>query len=150
MEITFPSNTVEIIDGIRKAIGRPVTFIVITGSGVCTTCGINPFTNQAIDPLCPVCSGLGYIYTYSGVTISGHVTWGYSDLPQWVTGGQYFDGDCVIQIKFTDEILNILEMTKYVIVDNKSMRITKKIMRGVPQINRILLGLRQEDETDEW
>ncbi len=143
--ITFPSNTVEIIDGIRNAIGRPVIFQVTVSGTVCSTCGINPVTGTALDPFCPTCSGYGYLYTYDFITISGHITWGYADLPKWITGGEYFKGDCVVQIKFSDEILSMLEKTKYVFVDEKKMRIERKTLRGVPKLNRILLDLMQED-----
>lgn len=143
--ITFPNDTVDIIDQIRNAIGRPIVFQVISSGLVCPTCGVNPFTNTAIDPFCVTCSGVGYIYSYSYVTVTGHVTWGHNDLPNWVTGGQYFTGDCLVQIKFTEDNQSMIEKTKYVYVDNVRMRITSKILRGVPGINRILLDLKQED-----
>ncbi|MEM4134614.1 MAG: hypothetical protein QXV73_05395 [Candidatus Micrarchaeia archaeon] len=143
--ITFPNNTVEIIDQIRNAIGRPVTFQFTVSGVVCPTCGVNPYTDTGVDPFCPTCSGIGYIYLFDYVTITGHVTWGHNDLPNWVTGGQYFTGDCVVQVKYTDYTKDILEKTEYVYVDGMKMRITSKILRGVPGINRILLDLKQED-----
>jgi hypothetical protein len=145
--ITFPSNTTEIIDQIRNAIGRPIDFIIV-GSGIpCSYsgCGVNPLTNLGLNPFCPNCSGVGYVYEEEIRVISGFISWGHKDLPNWVTGGEYFTGDCLIQIKFTDEIEQLLEKTRYVVVDDVKMKIEKKIPRGVPKINRILLDLKQED-----
>jgi hypothetical protein len=89
------------------------------------------------------CSGLGYIYTYSGTTVSGHITWGFSELLAWYTGGQQFDGDCRVQIEYTPEMVTVLDDTKWVIVDGKTMQIKKRIYRGVRPINRILIDLRE-------
>ncbi len=143
--IYFPSNTKEVIDAIRRAIGRPVVFQIIASGVPCSTCGVNPVTNTALDPFCPVCSGEGYIYEYDYVTVSGHITWGYSDLPNWITGGQYFTGDCTIQVEYTEDLMSRLKNVKYVYVDGKTMRMRKIITRGVPVINRILIDLMQED-----
>ncbi|MGQ9642355.1 MAG: hypothetical protein ACUVT3_00690 [Ignavibacterium sp.] len=145
MEITFPSDTVEIIDKIRAAIGREVIFTVVSGRTECPTCGVNPVTGVAIDPFCPTCSGSGYLYNYAYIPISGHVTWGHNDLPEWVTAGKYFTGDCIVQIKFTPEILELLNRTVYVTVDDIKTTIRGKILRGVPKINRVILDLKQEE-----
>lgn len=145
MDIKFPSDTVEVIDKIRLAIGREVSFITISGKTPCPTCGVNPVTDTAIDPFCPTCSGSGYLYDYETIPVSGHVTWGHNDLPEWVTAGKYFTGDCILQIKYTPEVLEMLDKTLYVIVDNIKTTIRGKILRGVPSINRIILDLKQEE-----
>ncbi len=90
---------------------------------------------------CPVCSGLYWIPIYSGYTISGHVTWGASDSMNWYTGGQVFEGDCRVQIEYTDDIITVINNTDYVMVDGKKMDIRKTILRGVKELNRILLDL---------
>ena len=143
--ITFPDNTPEVIDAIRNAIGRPVLLLVEQSKTVCPTCGVNPVTDTGLDPFCPVCSGDGYLYTYQQVTVTGHITWQYNELPNWITGGQFFTGDCIVQIKFTPEILQMLEKVKYIYVDNKRMTLEKRILRGVPNLNRVILDLKQED-----
>lgn len=139
MFITFPSNTVEVIDAIRGAIGRDVTFYVVASSTACPTCGIDPVTNTAIDSFCLTCSGVGYLYTYSGATMSGHVTWGHSELLNWQSTGQQFEGDCRVQVKYTEANLEAVENAKWVDVDGKDMMVLKKTLRGVQPINRILV-----------
>ena len=141
MTIVFPENTRDIINQIRYAIGRNVTFVVISDSEICYVCGLDPVTNSAVDPYCPVCSGLGYLYTYSGVTVSGHVTWGFSELLAWYTGGQQFEGDCRVQVEFVPEVITIIDTAKWVIVDGKTMQIKKRIYRGVKELNRVLYDL---------
>lgn len=143
MSITWP-ETVTIIDDIRHAIGRDVNFYFINASNPCPLCNLDPITNTSTDSFCPVCSGVFWLYTYSGVSISGHVTWGYSDQMAWATGGQIFEGDCRVQIKYTPENVTVLDKTLYLDVDGKRMSIIKTIYRGVQPINRILLDLREE------
>jgi len=143
MPIMWPSNTKSIIDQIRNVIGRDVTFITVSDAEICPVCGVDPVSGGAIDPYCLTCSGLGYLYTYSGTTVSGHVTWGFSELLAWYTGGQQFDGDCRVQIEYTPEMVTVLDDTKWVIIDNKTMQVKKRIYRGVQPINRILIDLRE-------
>lgn len=141
MAITWPSNTTDIIDQIRGAIGRNVTFIVEGEKELCPRCDIDPITNLSIDSLCPVCSGAGYITIYDGVTLSGHVTWNFSELVQWHTGGQIQSGDCRVQIKYTVSNAETVNNSKWVLVDGREMLITKITLRGVQGINRILVDL---------
>lgn len=144
--IVFPSNTADIIDQIRGAIGRPVTFYVVASQGECPVCGVDPITNSARDPFCTTCSGIGYTYTYSGVTMSGHITWNYSEALQWVSGGKMDSGDCTVQVKYTVANLEAVDKAKYVIVDGKNMQIQKRTLRGVKDINRIIVDLMEREE----
>lgn len=144
--ITFPSNTEDIIDAIRGAIGRNVTFVEITERTPCPVCGIDPVTNTAIDPFCTTCSGYGYLYTYSGTTISGHVTWGHSELLNWQTGGQLDDGECRVQVKYTVANADLVENASWVEIDGRKMQKVKIILRGVPAINRILVDLIEQEK----
>lgn len=148
MLITFPDNTIEVIDKIRGAIGRPVSFYVISDTTTCSGCTLDPVTNTSTNSFCPVCSGNYYMYTYSGVSISGHIFWNSSDMLNWPSAGFIFEGDCRVQIKYTPANLNTTDVAKYVIVDNKKMSIGKKAFRGVPEINRIILYLDQEERDD--
>jgi hypothetical protein len=61
----------------------------------------------------------------------------------WATGGQIFEGDCRVQVAYTAELADSLDYLDYVVVDNKEMTMRKKIYRGVPAINRILMDLEE-------
>lgn len=134
-----------VVDNIRGTIGRAVTFYVPTYSG-CSVCSLDPVTNTSTDSLCPTCSGLYWIPTYSGTTVSGHITWGNADLLDWRTGGQLFDGDCRVQIKYTPTIAGVVNSTEYLTVDAKKLEIKSKILRGVPAINRIILDCIEKEK----
>lgn len=145
--ILWPSNTVEIIDDIRDAIGREVAFVVVASSTPCPACGINPITNTAINSFCTTCSGEGYIYEYERYLVSGHITWGNADVFNWYSAGQFFDGDVRVQIKYTPENVTIVDNSVWVEVDNKQMQVKKKIFRGVKNLNRILIDLIERDNS---
>lgn len=146
MEITFPEDTESTIDAIRDAVGRDVYFVSATLSG-CTAsgCSLDPTTNTSTNSFCTTCSGMYWIPTYIQNAINAHISWGNADILGWVTGGQYFDGDCRVQIKYTDSNLNIVDSAEYVLVDNKTMTIKSKILRGVQNINRILIDLIEKE-----
>jgi len=145
MTIIWPDNTDEIIDSIRDAIGREIEFEYLAGTIPCSACSLDPVTNTSDDSFCPVCSGLYWIETISGYTVSGVVTWGPSDRPEWESGGQMLGGDCVIQVNLDDDILEILPKTKTVVVDEHTMEIRRKQLRGVKNLNRILISLIEKE-----
>jgi len=128
----------QVIDDIRGLIGREVTFKVTTLSG-CGSCTENPVDNSSTNPYCDECKGVYWIPTLSGVTVSGHVTWGQADELNWRAGGQMFEGDVRIQIKLLDSTLVMLDNTDHIVVDGKIVEIKKKTLRGVPELNRVLL-----------
>lgn len=140
MPITFPNNTKNIIDNIRGAIGRYVEFVTVLEED-CATCQTDPITHQSLDSWCPTCSGVGYVYTYSGAFIEAHVTHAPAEMLQWSTGGQYFEGDCRVQIEYTPANVTILGITDHVVVDGQNYDIRKQMLRGVPAVNRILVDL---------
>ena len=146
MIITYPTNTVTIIDEIRGAIGREVDFYIIASSISCPVCDLDPITNTSMDSFCIVCSGIYWIPIYDIISISGHIIWGNADQLNWVTGGQLFDGDCRVQIKHTPENVTVVEDAIKVIVDGKTMKIKNKILRGVKELNRILIDLVEEEK----
>lgn len=146
MTITWPSDTVTIIDEIRDAIGREIEFRYLADTIPCSACHLDPVTGESDDAFCTVCSGLYYIETISGYTVSGVITWSPSDRPEWQSGGTLAGGDCIVQVKITDEILEILPLVIDVEVDGKIMEIKKKMMRGVKELNRILLSLIEKEE----
>lgn len=144
--ITFPSNTAEIVDSIRYAIGRNVVFVAHTVSA-CLICDLDPVTDTSVNSWCSGCFGEYWIKTYSGTTITGHITWGPSDILNWYSAGQQFDGDCRVQIKYTVANFDLVKRSDYVEVDGKKLQVKKTILRGVQPINRILIEL-SEVETD--
>lgn len=137
MLFTFPETT-DTIDAIRNAIGRPVEFFS-EHKVPCSACSIDPITDTSTNSFCPVCSGVGYVVTFSGVAITGHITHRPSETLQWVTGGQLLDAECRVQIKYNADNLSILQNAKFVTVDNKNYDQFKWMLRGVPEINRILI-----------
>jgi len=146
--ITFPSDTVDIIDAIRHAIGRNVTFIIVASSNACTVsgCNLDPATDKSTNSWCPTCSGEYWIPVYSGYTVSGHITWAPSDYTRWYETGQQVEGDVRVQIKYTDEAIYVIENTVWAIVDDKIMEIKKKMLRGVQPLNRILIDMIEKEE----
>lgn len=137
MNIVFPQTT-EIIDAIRSGIGRDAIFYT-PNTVDCPTCEINPITNLSLDSFCPTCSGLGYIYTYSGYSILAHITHNPAEIQQYTSGGVTIEGDLRLQIKYTLQNEDIVSRTSYVLVDNKEYEIKKKTYRGFRDINRMLL-----------
>jgi hypothetical protein len=144
MPISFPSNTKDVIDDIRDAIGRIITFVTEIEAD-CPACGIDPFTNTSTNPFCTTCSGLGYLVTYSGDSVMAHITWGGNDQLGWATGGQMMEGDCRVQVELTSTILSTISGATYVEVDGHRMGIRKNILRGVQPLNRVLLDLSEEE-----
>jgi hypothetical protein len=144
MAITFPSDTSSIITEIRDAIGRDITFM-LREETACTAsgCGLDPVTDTSINSFCTTCSGVGYVVTYSGWVENAHITWGSDQGLAWATGGQIFEGDCRIQVAYTQELVDDLDYLDYIIVDGKEMTMRKKIYRGVPELNRILMDLQE-------
>jgi len=147
--INWPSNTKDITDAIREAIGRNVDFYTVASSYECPTCGYNPVTEAALDPLCITCSGFGIIEELEATQVLAHVTWGGMDNLGWVTGGQLFQGDCRIQIEYTVSNNNLVDNARFIIVDGKEMKVDDKRYRGVPSINRILVDLYERDKDNE-
>lgn len=148
MQLVFPDTT-EIVDAIRGAIGRIVSFMVETKTA-CTNpeCYLEPVTDTSTNSFCPICSGNYWIVSLSGVTTSGFITWGVNDV-LWVPGGTHIDGDVRVQIKYMPELVTVMENTNslkigeklvnYMVVDNTLVKINKIQYRGTPEINRILI-----------
>lgn len=133
-----------IIDDIRNRIGRDVSFYTLTVSG-CSVCSLDPNTNTSTDSYCVACNGEYWIPTFTENIINAHVTWGKADEFNWVSGGTFLDGDCRLQIKFSETNALILDSTDYVMVDDRKLRIKNIIPRGVPDINRLLINLVEEE-----
>jgi hypothetical protein len=145
MQISFPTNTNEVITAIRQAIGRPIEFYQ-EYLVKCSGCDLDQVTGLSTNPFHVPCGGRGYFITYSGVTITGHINWAPTDNQNWQTGGTFFTGSCSAQIAYNIENLAIVNNADYLVVDTRHLRIKNKIFRGVPSINRILLDLELEEE----
>jgi hypothetical protein len=144
--ITWPSNTREIINAIRGAIGREVTIAVPNTASGCSVCSLDPINNTSTDPFCDTCSGMYWIVTHAEMTVSGHVRWYPFDEPIFTTGGKVFDGDCVVTIEHTDGNLTAVQAADWFIVDGKRMVLWKYLLRGKKPINRIRLMLKEEEQ----
>lgn len=143
MNITFPADTEIVIDAIRSAIGRDVTFYV-EERVPCSACGIDTVTDTSVNPFCTVCNGIGYIITLSGADLLAHVTHGPLDKLGWEQGGQLLEGDVRLQVKYTTVNWNLVTSSKKVLVDGVNYIVRNKIKRGVPQLNRIIINCSEE------
>lgn len=141
----FPSNTREIIEQMINMDGREVTFGVIVSQSGCYSCSLDPISNTSTDSFCPVCSGEYWINTYSGWDVTAHVTWGRSEDRDWQTGGMVDNGECSVKFMHTAEAEAIVHSAKYVIVDDREMDIQRIILRGVPEINRVIVNLKEKE-----
>ena len=142
--ILWPDDTVDVIDAIRAAIGRTI-YIYTTVSGIpCSGCLLDPMTGLSTDPFCGSCDGEYWTQTASGVAITAHVRPGNVDTPIWSTGGFVVEGDVQVQIKHTPTNLDYVDNAQYYVVDNKRYIAKKLSLRGVPEINRIVVTLDEQ------
>jgi len=145
MTIFWPSNTTTIIDAIRDAIGRDIT-ILVTVSGIpCSVCSLNPVSNLSTDPFCPTCGGTYWINTTSGYIVNAHVAIGEIDLPWRVAGGYIRKGEALVQIKYNPTNLYAVEHAVHYMVDSKIYLQEDVSYRGVPNINRIVITLKEQE-----
>lgn len=142
----FPANTRQYVEAIINQIARDVTFYIVDTLSGCSLCSLDPISNTSTDSFCPLCSGEYWIPTYSGATMSGYVKWGQSEHKDWETGGKIDNGDCIITVLHTAERESIIYSSEYVIVDDREMNFKDIILRGVPQINRILVVLKEKEK----
>jgi hypothetical protein len=145
--VSWPDDTVTVIDSIRDVIGRDITINVETQGEPCPAsgCGLDPVTQLSTNQFCITCSGFYWINTLSGYVTKAHITWGDAEKSLWETGGTVLDGDCLVQIKYTVASVEAVDNSASFVVDSK--RLVKKSVdyRGVPAINRMLITLEQED-----
>lgn len=140
MKYVFPDTTLD-IDGIIKADGRNVDFIVPTLSG-CSACSLDPVTNTSTDSFCVVCSGKYWIELENVHTVVAHVTWKTAEKPEWERGGILFLGDAIAKTTITS-VSGFIDNISAVLVDGKRFRIVEKQFLGVPQINRVIFHLKE-------
>ncbi len=141
----FPSNTKDLIEEMIMMDGREVTFYTATYSG-CSDCSLDPVSNTSVDSFCPTCSGEYWIPTYSGWDTIAHVTWGILDNKNWVTGGMLDDGTCTVKFIYSGWMQEIIDNAQYVVVDERVMDVQPGIiLRGVPEINRVIVKLKEKE-----
>jgi len=148
MAITFPSDTKDKIDEIRDAIGREITFNqYITRSGCSAVgCSLDPVTNVSTNSFCQTCGGDYWINVYSGTPVTAHVRWKSMDKGISYSAGEIFEGECRAQIEYSASNITIINNSKTVQVDGKLMSIDRRIYKGVPTLNRIVLILNEEEK----
>lgn len=145
--ITFPTDTVTVIDQIREAIGRNITIQVLVSGIPCPdiTDSLDPVTGLSTNQFCPTCSGIYWLSTLSGYLVKAHIRSGKMDTPVWVTAGEIFTGDAQVQIKYTLANMTAVENSEYFDVDGRRFVKSEVDLRGVPEINRILVTLEEQE-----
>jgi hypothetical protein len=141
MTLIFPSNTQQVIDEIREAIGRTVTFFVSVSGVACTLCTLDPITGTSVDSLCSGCGGAYWLNTTSGWDVLAHVRWIDAGRPLMSPGGYALEGDCFVTISSSGNALQMVENAKSVLVDGRDLIVADFSLRGVPDINRIRVAL---------
>jgi hypothetical protein len=145
MTIIWPSNTKEIIDKIRGTIGRDITIHYPSSGITCSACATDPFTGNSIDPYCTVCGGDGIVTSGLEITISAHILWNRTNSHYNATAGEIFTGDCKATIdRDIDNIITIIETADYFLVDDEKLYLESYDPRGVQEINRLALQLKQD------
>lgn len=147
--ISWPSRVHRetVIDEIRHAIGRDIVInIPITGIA-CDNASdsLDPVTNLSTNQFCPTCHGTYWLNTTSGITVSAHVTWKPSEIVGWYPGGQIVEGDCLIQIKYTVSSYAWATEAENFIVDGRTLKRRSITLRGVPELNRVLIALDEQE-----
>lgn len=145
MNIEWPSNTTEVINAIRGAIGRDILIYNKYDLGPCPICSTDSLLGNTYNPFCTTCSGTGVLSVFSGTTVSAHVFYPHGVETNYVTqAGEIDMSDCRATIEFSDEILQKVELSSRFVVDDEDLYLKDYELRGVPTPNRIVCYL-QED-----
>lgn len=138
-------------DAIRAVIGQTVTFVLQGTNTACPTCsGLNYYdeVNQtSLDWSCTVCSGAYWIFTRQEVTATAHVRWARMDEDNKDVGGKVLTGDCYLTIASDALTESQLNGVQWIVADNRTMQIYRKLYKGVPTRDRILLVAREYGAT---
>ena len=151
MALKWPTNDAldAFLDDTIAAIGREVTFVSISGYAACSGCSLDPVTNTSTDSFCSICGGDYWLPNYVNTILSGHVRWRSSDQLGWTPGGQIFDGDCQVRVNYAAGIEDLIDNTKSVLVDGKDLWINEIKLKGSPQINRVVVILKEREKDDD-
>ena len=143
----FPENAKDIIDEIRKQIGRVVTFVYASGVYPCTAsgCSLDPTTGLSTNSFCTTCSGKYWIPNILNSGILAHITWGDFNRLALEFPGYDAEGGVRIQIEYTDEHDFIVKNCRYIVADGVELEIKDVGYRGKPTVNRIIINARQRE-----
>lgn len=141
----FPNNTRDYIQEMIDQIGRSVFFYAVTTVSGCSLCSLDPITNNSTDSFCPQCSGEYWIPTYSGWEMTAHITYGQVDDKAWMTGGVIDNGQVTVKVMWSGGVSDYINSSEYVIVDNREYDVVDVVERGVPEVNRILVKLKEKE-----
>ncbi len=141
----FPLDTRQTISGIIYMIGRDITFYNVISLSGCYACSLDQISGTSTDSYCPVCSGQYWIPTYSGTRVTAHVTYGSVEDKDWATGGMIDNGDIQVKFMHTPEVEELVQDAKYFVVDGREMNVRNITLRGVPEVNRILVKLKEKE-----
>jgi hypothetical protein len=133
------------IEEIIGKIGRDVEFFHIYSTFACPDCNLDPITDTSTDSFCQTCSGVYWIPSYSGVTMSAHVTWKYDYQNEFTVGGRTLIGDAQVKVMHSSEREQLIKLTEYLVVDGKTMDLEKTTILGTPP-NRIICDLKERSE----
>ena len=139
------SNMRDIVEAIIGQVARDVLFYYPTSLSGCNLCSLDLITNTSTDSFCQQCGGEYWIPTFSGVTMSGKVTWGKSEDKDWQTGGIVDAGDCTVTILHSTQTENIIFSSEYVRVDGRELDVKNIVLRGIPAVNRMLVVLKEKE-----
>lgn len=141
----FPLNTRQFIQEMIDQIGRPVEFYnIVTVSG-CPDCDYDPVAETSTDSFCPTCSGEYWIATYSGLQLDAHISYGEIDNKAWMTGGIIDNGIITAKVMHSGWIEEYINETEYVTIEDREYDIVNVDIRGVPEVNRIIIKLKEKE-----
>ncbi len=148
MEISWPSEESrgDFLTALEETVWRPVSFEYVVGVSGCYVCSLDPITDTSTDSFCPLCSGVYWLKTISGINLNAHVTWANSESKNWYSAGQQFDGDCSVKVIYNVSNYGIILNSNGVVVDDRDMQIMKVKLLGAPTVNRITLSLKERDK----
>lgn len=133
---------------ITNSTGRDVDFFYVYSSYPCPNPddSYDPVTDTSTNSFCPICSGIYWIPTYSGVTMSGHVTWKFDYKNEFETGGRVFIGDVQVKVMHTEDRERFIkDDVKYLVVDDIVVDIVKITKLGNPP-NRLIVSCKEREE----
>lgn len=139
--VSWPTNTKEVTDSIRDAIGRTVIIHTHSDVSLCPDCKLDPISGKSSDPFCSTCGGTGYITSKIDSEVTAHINWNSIGDTINTPGGRIFNGDCKISIEYTSVNLSNVMNADYFTVDNKNLYLKNYDIRGVPTPNRIIIIL---------
>lgn len=142
--IVFPSDTKDIIDAIRDTIGREIEIHYTTSGAVCTTCDIDSVTGRSMNPFCPTCDGRGYLEVPLVYSAQAHVRWTNVGDKYKSPAGEIDTGNCVVTVEYVDGLPIIIDSSDYFLVDDVRLYFMEYDLRGVQEINRIVVNLQQD------